>query len=72
MRGDPMLRAWTKAADPFRWIPASMIALAVEAETDIGVPAVRLEGRADELVVSLANGSSLRLLLGDTAAEASA
>lgn len=51
------------STNPFAWMPARLLALALQAESDVGVRAQRVEGRRGEVVLGLTNGASIRLLL---------
>ncbi len=54
----------SKNAGPslFGWMPTSTLAQAVELADRLGVAAVRLEGRTDEVVIALSSGARLYLL----------
>lgn len=46
----------------FTWLPGQALADATELAARIGVVVVRLEAKPDELIFSLANGNSVRML----------
>ena len=46
----------------FGWLPDQALCEANELSMRIGVAVVRLEAQPDELILSLANGNSVRLL----------
>jgi hypothetical protein len=46
----------------FAWLPGEVLADAHELGGRIGVAVVRLEAKPDEVILSLANGNSVRML----------